>query len=156
MSAPSQLPSVDQFDETTNNFFGTNRGGPQWNDFEEEDELPMGRNTLKARSKEIVISKGQSPVNGGVGGVLGLGGIENNGAFRHQENYRVQPPMGYIGAGLGGAGFPSGGKPPLPQGGSKSSSHAPSSGGSGWQISDDMMKQPWGSVLRQLNNQPRR
>ena len=164
MTVPAQLPSVDQFDESSSNFFGTNRGGPQWNDFDEDDELPMGRNTMKALSKEIVSTKGQSPSKGGGVGASGFGGIENS--------YRVQqpplpPPMGYA-AGLGavpppgGTGYP-GFKIALqqPSGGLKPSSQAPSAGaaggggggagggggggGGGWQISDDMMKQPWGA-----------
>jgi len=150
MSAlPPSLPSVNQFDESTSSFFGTVRGGPQWNEFDEDDELPMGRNTLKARSKEIVISKGQSPSKGG-NGVSGL-------AYCHQENFSMQPPPARAyNPRPGGAGYPSFPSAPPPPAAGGLKPHAPSAGSGGWQISDDMMKQPWGSVLRQLNNQPRR
>lgn len=161
---PANLPSVKSFDpeDSARGFFDTARGGPQWNDFDDDDELPLGRNTLKARSRDIVTTKRQGPSAGPT--LLGPAlGIENNGG--HSQNFpRPQPPSAYPPpGGTGYPGFtslqqqppPAMTKPPhghslmAPPSSQPQSMMPPSSQpkppAGGWKIDEDMMNQPWGA-----------
>ena len=149
MAGMFELPSTeDELGETGRDLFGGAK--PRWNDFDEDDEMPLGRNTLKMRSREIVKDKAASPVR------PPITGAENN--FR----FPPPPPPQSFGAENGGIprfqpqqpGYGHGGyqpamKPPhaassfRPQ---PPSSQPPSSqGGNNWQLSDEMMNQPWGA-----------
>ena len=144
-----ELPNIeDELGETGRDLFGGAK--PRWNDFDEDDELPMGRATMKARSREIVKDKG-SPVR------PPISGAENGGNFRFPQ----PPPPASLGAENGGYGR----FQPQQQGGYGYQPHQPpammkpphaasslrpqppsSQGGNNWQISDDMMNQPWGTL----------
>lgn len=161
-----ELPSTEDLNDTNRELFGALK--PSWNDFDADDELPMGRATMKARSREIVNQQGQGLSVPSPPG-RPLAGADHASQSRYPptgiENYRMQNigassgPGGYNPSGYGVHLPPANFAKPQPPPGPSSVRPLPPSlqqppaapSGTGWKLSDDMMNQPWGSVLRQLN-----
>jgi len=148
-------------------------------DDEEEDDGvdPIGRNTLKMRSREIVGNKGTGLHVGGQpmmppsayptgrGGENSYGSNASSSSYGAAGSYQPQKPPGGGYSGYSPSHLASyhpqhppslqypptqypGPRQPPPQ--QRQQQQGPGGGGQ-WAISDDMMHQPWGSVLRTLN-----